>query len=256
MPRLQPDESWYIHKHRDTIHDYTDLPPSEKSFIFAWDAHVLPHRILSPVYLPRTWLGFIRKNAKWLAADPLLFEEVGKHLSSLVGRGLLEDDEVVRAGLEILDETRRGLENEKSGTSLAEPGHGKEGAMGEAGPGDAQPDTVGDKMDSAEANEDNSFTIPGTPVSRSGCGVCLRPLRGPSVVICSNDVSSANEEIQPALVACRAQIANEPSQDCKRRGYHDYCIRDKCVMDPEDEDWFCDACVHSHAASTMKIDSK
>lgn len=209
LPTVPVDESWYIHKHRDTILDYTDLHDCEIQYIFAWDAHVLLRRILSPVYLPRIWLEFIEKNAEWLVSNPLLMEELGKHLSTLRGRGLLEDDGIVRNGLEILDAARRRLESEqeKDDSSATGPGEGGRGEVANTrDPGLVTPASHKAKLSKMR---DDPYPVPPKPTSVSGCGVCLKPLRGPSVLICSNEVSTTDEGVFHFSATCRGWLTDD-----------------------------------------------
>ena len=192
LPIIPMDETWYIHKHREAIRDYTDLNPWETRYLFAWDAHILPQRILSSVYLPRAWLGFVEKNAEWLVSDNLLMEELGKHLCNLRGCGLLEDDAIVRTGVGILDAARRRLESEKSeneGSAEATPS-GENGPVADAGGPSTSSNGGSDNRGAtrADAAVDGPYPLLPSPRSVGGCGVCFKPVRGPSLMVCSNEV--------------------------------------------------------------------
>lgn len=95
IDRYVADERWLIHKHRDTLGDFTDLEPAEIEFMQMWDSYFLPLHLSSELFLPRHYLAFAKEKADWIVAKQERAIEFGKHMAVLQIRGVIQDEHVV-----------------------------------------------------------------------------------------------------------------------------------------------------------------
>lgn len=149
------DDSWLIQKHRDIVQDFCDVDAAEKEYIKEWDAFIQKRRISSEAFIGRAVLEFVTDKLDWLLESKSRSQEFGKHLTVLIARGL--DEETIRLVQSRLQEAR--IYYQKAS---------------------------GNSTESAPAPE-----APKTAPQRNsrGCTVCGRSVRGPSLLICSKDVS-------------------------------------------------------------------
>ncbi|OIW27739.1 hypothetical protein CONLIGDRAFT_634088 [Coniochaeta ligniaria NRRL 30616] len=120
MDRFIADESWLIHKHRDTLGDFTDVDENEKEFMKVWDAYFLPLHISSELYLPPHYLAFAREKAPWIVAKISRAIEFSKHMSVLQIRGVINDSHMNKA-LSFIQAAREAREaREKAGEKVEE----------------------------------------------------------------------------------------------------------------------------------------
>lgn len=150
------DDTWLIQKHRDTVHDYSDVNPAEKEYMKEWDAFIIKKRISSDAYVARAFSEFVKEKAYWLVASQSRVEEFGKHLSVLTARAAL-DDQTIQDAVSRVQDAR--------GQKPLVPGKEK------------------DKDKLKESPKEAQYR------SSKGCAVCGRPVRGPSILICANEVS-------------------------------------------------------------------
>lgn len=129
------------------------MDPPEKEYIKEWDAFVLRKRISSDAYIPRAMLAFVTEKAQWLVESPSRTIEFGKHLSVLIARNVL-DNQTVSDALARIAEARSKLEDRNSNLKPT-----------------------------ASSPKESPYK------SCNGCTVCGLPVRGPSLLICSNKVS-------------------------------------------------------------------
>ncbi|KAJ2964539.1 hypothetical protein NQ176_g10781 [Zarea fungicola] len=161
VPRPVHDATWRIQKHRESIADFSDVTAAEKDFIWAWDEYILREGITSSIYLPRSWLGFVKAKAEWLVAKDERMREFGKHASVLMAREVLTDEAITQA-LDVINQTRSRR-----------------------------------TMDVANAiSPPEAETVVTTPKptdirkGRNGCTICQLPVRGPRLLVCANKVSN------------------------------------------------------------------
>jgi hypothetical protein len=147
----EADIGWVIHKNAGIVDELADVTSAEKEYMKAWDAFVYPMHLNGPTFLPRALLGFVTQHAAWIVTRPEMAEEFSKHFAVLMMMANLKD-EVVTEVLAKLQEARTAARD-----------------LGDA-PG---PNMESDKERGSE----------------SGCVVCRRPVRGPSLLLCSNKVS-------------------------------------------------------------------
>ena len=165
VPRVLPDNSWLIQKHRDSIDDFSDVEPAEKEYIREWDGFILQQNITTPAYFPRAWLTFVQDKAAWLVAANHRMLEFGKHTSYLLVRNVLTDQVINEAFIHINEaRAKRPLKLEEESIVTE----------------DGRPQTMPTQSPKA------------TPVRKtsSGCGVCWLPVLGPRLLLCSNKVSA------------------------------------------------------------------
>lgn len=146
------DDSWLMQKHRDVILDYSDVHAEEKEYICEWDAFVLQQRVTSEPHLQNVYLSFIEEKATWLTSRQSRMTEFAKHLTYLKARNSLTQETIIKA-FAILRDAKAELQD-----------------------------------DPAEEPKPASPRVEGRK-SASGCGVCGQPVRGPSTLICENEVS-------------------------------------------------------------------
>lgn len=145
------DDTWLIQKHRDIVQDYGDVSVLEKEYIKEWDAFIQKKRIMSEAFIGRAVVDFVNEKIGWLLDRKHRIQELGKHLTVLVARGL--DDDTIKLVRSRIHEGR--------------------GQRGTAGEGRAYPETT----------KDGSKHISG------GCAICGRLVRGPSLLTCTNEVN-------------------------------------------------------------------
>jgi len=145
------DNSWLIHKHREVVHDYSDVSTTEKEYIKEWDSFMIGRHISSDVYVPRAVVAFAREKATWLITETSRAEEFGKHMAVLLAKDILDEDSMNEA-LDHISEARVAQKNA---------------------------DWVA-----------TSALKPKSPTYRSkgGCVVCQLPVLGPSLLLCTNEV--------------------------------------------------------------------
>lgn len=152
--QLVADDGWLIQKHRDIVQDFCDLGSSEKEYIKEWDAFIQKRRISSEAFIGRAVVEFVNEKLSWLVESKSRSQEFGKHLTVLISRGL--DDETVKLVQSRLQDARM---------------HQK---------------PVDNAADATSATD----TAKAAPHRNSrGCAVCGRAVRGPSLLICANEVS-------------------------------------------------------------------
>lgn len=140
-----------MQKHRDVILDYSDVHAEEKEYICEWDSFVLKQRVTSEPHLQNVYLSFIEDKASWLTSRQSRMTEFAKHLTYLKARNALTKETILKA-FAILREARMDMDQEPA-VDLKPPSPRVEGRK-----------------------------------SASGCGVCGQPVRGPSTLICDNEV--------------------------------------------------------------------
>lgn len=148
------DDGWLIQKHRDIVQDFCDVGSAEKEYIKQWDAFIQKRRISSEAFIGRAVLEFVNEKLSWLLESKSRSQEFGKHLTVLVARGL--DDETVKMVQSRLQDARM---HQKPADSAADA--------------TSVPDTA--KVTSQRNSR--------------GCALCGRAVRGPSLLICTNEVS-------------------------------------------------------------------
>lgn len=158
VPVIVPDDTWLIQKHRESISDFSDVTATEKEYIWEWDGHILRKNITSAAYFPRAWLDFVEQKAAWLVAEEHRMLEFGKHSSVLLARDVLDETAMKRA-FDFINDARAKLKSDGSGSLGA--------------------------MDGATKQSPRSSQI---RKGASGCTVCQLPVRGPTLLVCSNKV--------------------------------------------------------------------
>lgn len=197
------DDTWLVQKHRDIVQDFIDVDAAEKDYIKQWDAFIHRRHISSDAFISRAVLEFVNEKMQWLLSSHSRIQEFGKHLTVLIARGL--DDETVRQVQSRIQEAR----------SQKPP----------------ETEQVPPQQPSKEAQYRSS----------KGCAVCGRNVRGPQLLICSNEVSyRCSRKTCPAL-------ANSKFKDCKKPLYHEDCIKDKAQVPVEHQEWRCNECTSSQA---------
>lgn len=159
VPSAEPDSTWLIQKHRESIADFSDVTAAEKEFIWQWDGYILKQGITSSVYLPRAWLGFVQENADWLTAKNERMFEFGKHLSVLMAREVLTDDAINQAQVHIGQ--ARSLRTMDLANAILPL-----------------------ETDAAAATPKATDIKKGS----NGCTICRLPVRGPRLLVCANKV--------------------------------------------------------------------
>ncbi|KAJ4410934.1 hypothetical protein N0V82_009124 [Gnomoniopsis sp. IMI 355080] len=146
--RTFPDDAWLIQKHRDIVQDFCDVDASEKEYIKEWDAFIQKKHIVSEAFIGRAVVEFVTEKARWLLESPSRTMEFGKHLTVLIARGVGE--ETIKLVQAKLSEARI------------------------------------QKL-SAQAP---AVELPKEPPKRDpkGCAVCGKIVRGPSLLLCANEV--------------------------------------------------------------------
>lgn len=146
------DDTWLIQKHQDIVQDFIDVDTAEKDYIKQWDAFIHKRHISSDAFISRAVLEFVNEKMQWLLGSQSRIQEFGKHLTVLIARGL--DDETVRQVQSRIQEARS----------------------------QKPPET--DQAPSQQPPKEAQFR------SSKGCAVCGRNVRGPQLLICSNEAST------------------------------------------------------------------
>ncbi|KAM0328475.1 hypothetical protein ACHAQA_004882 [Verticillium albo-atrum] len=146
----KPDDRWLAQWHREAIEDFSDIPFSEREFMTTWDEFMLTRRISSDVYLPSSWLAFLRLKAEWLACSESRMIEFGKHISYLIARDAL-DDQTIKEGFQLISAAKLSLQS------------GGAKAQQHAPPAEVQPRK-----------------------SAANCQTCGRQILGPRLLLCAN----------------------------------------------------------------------
>lgn len=158
------DDTWLIQKHRDIVQDFIDVDAAEKDYIIQWDAFIQKRRISSDAFISRAVLEFVNEKMQWLLSSHSRIQEFGKHLTVLIARGL--DDDTVRQVQSRIQEARS----------------------------QKPPET--EQVPAQQYSKDAQHR------SSKGCAVCGRNVRGPQLLICSNEVSTEINEPMPASANC------------------------------------------------------
>ncbi|KAG5933508.1 hypothetical protein E4U53_000974 [Claviceps sorghi] len=162
VPQNAPDNTWLIHKHRESIGDFSDVTAAEKEYIWEWDGFVLREGVTSAAYFPQTWLRFVKDKASWLAGAEQRIRELAKHVSVLQARNALDDEDLRRA-FQYINEARakrpKPAEDEQSGATSPSP-----------------------KDKSAKQSPRASQICRGA----NGCVICQLPVQGPRLLLCCN----------------------------------------------------------------------
>ncbi|KAG7126614.1 hypothetical protein HYQ44_000334 [Verticillium longisporum] len=148
--RHKPDDRWLTQWHRDAIEDFSDIPFHEREFMTTWDEFMLTQRISSDVYLPSSWLAFLRHKAEWLVCSESRMIEFGKHISYLIARDAL-NDQTIKQGFQIISAAKLALQN--SGARMQQ----------HASPVESPPRK-----------------------SAANCQTCARQILGPRLLLCAN----------------------------------------------------------------------
>lgn len=151
--RPPADESWLVQKHRDIVQDFCDVDAAEKEYIKEWDAFIQKKRIVSEALIGRAVVEFVHEKVNWLLDSQSRTLEFGKHLTVLLARGL--DEDTVRL---------------------------VQGRLLEARLARSQKLAAGEKLAATEPSKEDGKHNSG------GCAVCGRVVRGPSLLICANEV--------------------------------------------------------------------
>lgn len=151
------DESWLIQKHRDVVHDYSDLSSSEKEYIKEWDAFIQNKHIVSEAFIDRAVIDFVKDKMGWLLDRTCRLHELGKHVTVLVARGL--DDNTIKMVRHRIQEARAQRSTSRVGRVFP------------------------------------SAPMEGLKRISGGCAFCGRLVRGPGLLNCSNEVISSTVKI-------------------------------------------------------------
>lgn len=147
--RTFPDDAWLIQKHRDIVQDFCDVDASEKEYIKEWDAFIQQKHIVSEAFIGRAVVEFVTEKANWLLESPSRTLEFGKHLTVLIARGVGED--TIKLVQAKLSEARI------------------------------------HKLSAPAPAVDSPKDLPKR--DPKGCAVCGKTVRGPSLLLCANQVS-------------------------------------------------------------------
>lgn len=164
--RTFPDDAWLIQKHRDIVQDFCDVDASEKEYIKEWDAFIQKKHIVSEAFIGRAVVEFVTEKASWLLESPSRTLEFGKHLTVLIARGVGE--ETIK--------------------------------LVQAKLGEARIQKLSGQTPAKEPSKDLPKRDP------KGCAVCGKIVRGPSFLLCMNEVSFSSidcrQENGPTLMSC------------------------------------------------------
>ena len=97
VPFYPIDNEWLLLKHRENLQDFIDLNPEEKEYLQEWDNFILKKHLSSDEYLPRAFTEFVKLKAGWIVEKQARAEEFAKHVSLLLARRVLGDQEVGEA---------------------------------------------------------------------------------------------------------------------------------------------------------------
>lgn len=194
-----PDDTWLIQKHRETVQDFCDVASPEKEYIKEWDSFIQKKRIVSEAFIGRAVEEFVMEKVDWLLESSSRTLQFGKHLTVLVARGV-EDDTVklVQAKLREARNQRRSMVQTPA----------------------TQPRTVLPKRNS------------------NGCAVCGKIARGPSLLICANEVRMLGS----GLFEDYSDADSYLQAACTKPLYHKSCIRKTAHMSVDHPNWQCNNC--------------
>lgn len=164
--RTFPNDAWLIQKHRDIVQDFCDVDASEKEYIKEWDAFIQKKHIVSEAFIGRAVVEFVNEKAGWLLESSSRVLEFGKHMTLLIARGVGEH--TVKSVQAKLGEARL---QKLSG----------------------QPPAIKTSKELPKRDP-------------KGCAVCGRIVRGPSFLLCANEVSiptiNYEPKFGPTLISC------------------------------------------------------
>ncbi|KAK4165051.1 hypothetical protein QBC43DRAFT_209483 [Cladorrhinum sp. PSN259] len=106
VPFYPIDDAWLLLKHRENLQDFIDLNPEEKEYLQEWDNFILRKHLSSQQYLPRAFNEFVSLKAAWIVESKARGEEFAKHVSLLLTRSVVGDQEISEA-TKVLNEARR-----------------------------------------------------------------------------------------------------------------------------------------------------
>ncbi|KAK4662670.1 hypothetical protein QC763_605630 [Podospora pseudopauciseta] len=127
VPQYPIDDSWLLLKHREALQDFIDLNHEEKEYMQEWDAFILRKHLSSQQYLPKAFLQFVKDKAGWLVEKQARAEEFSKHVSTLLARRVLGENEVIESTA-LLNEARE--RKSKAVNGEVSGGGGEEGRKG------------------------------------------------------------------------------------------------------------------------------
>ncbi|KAG6004844.1 hypothetical protein E4U21_000682 [Claviceps maximensis] len=162
VPQNAPDNTWLIHKHRESIGDFSDVTAAEKEYIWEWDGFFLREGLTSAAYFPQTWLRFVKEKASWLAGAEQRIRELAKHVSVLQARNALGDEDL-RQAFRYINEARA-----------------------------KRPQTVVDEQMEATSSSPKDKSAKQSPRASqicrgaNGCVICQLPVQGPRLLLCCN----------------------------------------------------------------------
>lgn len=148
------DYSWLIQKHREVISDYSDLNRAEKEYIQEWDAFIIGRLISSDAHIAQAHAAFAVTKSSWLMAKPSRLQEFGRHTSTLLARNVIDEKHFEQVMAHLSD----GRDQHSSKEPLA--------------------------LEAATSSPKKQAQRP-----KNGCNVCGRPALGPSLLVCSGQVS-------------------------------------------------------------------
>ncbi|KAG6017049.1 hypothetical protein E4U43_002453 [Claviceps pusilla] len=190
IPENAPDNTWLIHKHRESIGDFSDVTTAEKEYIWEWDGFILREGITSAAYFPQTWLRFVKDKASWLAGAEQRIRELAKHVSVLQARNALNDEDL-RQAFRYINEARA-----------------KRGAQ-----------TVVDQQAEVTSSSSEDPSAKQSPRASqicrgvNGCVICQLPVQGPRLLLCGNKTLS---ELHDAIIEKGAVYRDQPRKHHRR----------------------------------------
>jgi hypothetical protein len=88
----EKDEAWLQHKHRDIIHDFSDIAVDEKEYINRWNPFITEKQYTIRTYLPRAMSEFLDKNKGWLLEKDTRRHEFIKQCQTFILQGDITED--------------------------------------------------------------------------------------------------------------------------------------------------------------------
>lgn len=82
--------NWQIARHKDVIHDFTDLTDDEKDYIVQWDTFMMRKKITSNRFFKPALIEFMTENKAWFGERRSRGMEFGKHAMTLVLREAID----------------------------------------------------------------------------------------------------------------------------------------------------------------------
>jgi hypothetical protein len=83
----EKDEAWLRHKHRDIIHDFSDIGIEEKEYINRWNPFITEKQYSIRTYLPQAIAEFMENNKTWLLEKDTRKAEFVKQCQTFILRG-------------------------------------------------------------------------------------------------------------------------------------------------------------------------